>query len=102
LHFAIFFIGKIHIRFVFSRGACEAVKTAPLLVVDEAVEAMNKAAGFKYGVATYFMQSIDPARQTVSVIDDPPNTHHRRVNHDDRKRRSRSIRKILLGFKPHA
>jgi hypothetical protein len=51
LHFAIFFIGKIHFRFVFSRGACEAVKTAPLLVVDEAVEAMNKAAGFEYGVA---------------------------------------------------
>jgi hypothetical protein len=59
LHFAIFFIGKIHFRFVLSRGACEAVKTAPLLVVDEAVEAMNKAAGFKYGVATYFMQSIN-------------------------------------------
>jgi hypothetical protein len=52
LHFAIFFIGKIHFRFVFSRGACEAIKTAPLLVVDKAVEAMNKAAGFGYGIAT--------------------------------------------------
>jgi hypothetical protein len=45
LHFAIVFIGKIHFRFVFSRGACEAVKTAPLPVFDQAVEAMNKAEG---------------------------------------------------------
>jgi hypothetical protein len=52
LHFAIFLIGKIHFRLVFFSGACEAAKTAPLLVVDEAVEAMNKAAGFEYGVAT--------------------------------------------------
>jgi hypothetical protein len=51
LHFAIFFIGKIHFRFVFFSGACEASKSAPLLVVDEAVEAMKKAAG-EYGVAT--------------------------------------------------
>jgi len=69
LHFAIFFIGKIHFRFVFSRGAREAVKTAGLLALM-AVEGMNKAAGFEYRLATCLC-SPSTARQTVSVIDDP-------------------------------
>jgi hypothetical protein len=33
-------------------GACKAVKTTPLLTVEEAVEAMQKAAGSEYRAAT--------------------------------------------------
>ena len=33
-------------------GACKAVKTTPLLTVEEAVEAMKKAAGSEYRAAT--------------------------------------------------
>jgi len=33
-------------------GACKAVKTTPLLTVEEAVEAMKKAAGAGYRAAT--------------------------------------------------
>ena len=33
-------------------GACKAVKTTPLLTIDEAVEAMHKAAGSEYHPAT--------------------------------------------------
>jgi uncharacterized protein with GYD domain len=33
-------------------GACKSVKTTPLLTIDEAVEAMKKAAGSRYRPAT--------------------------------------------------
>ena len=33
-------------------GACKAVKTTPLLTVEEAIEAMKKAAGSEYRAAT--------------------------------------------------
>ena len=33
-------------------GACKSVKTTPLLTIDEAVEAMKKAAGSGYRAAT--------------------------------------------------
>ena len=33
-------------------GACKSVKTRPLLTIDEAVEAMKKAAGSRYRPAT--------------------------------------------------
>jgi hypothetical protein len=39
--------GAIGIAFA-SGGACKAVKTTPLLTVEEAVEAMKKAAGSEY------------------------------------------------------
>ena len=43
--------GAIAIAFA-AGGACKAVKTTPLLTVDEAVEAMKKAAGSEYHAAT--------------------------------------------------
>jgi uncharacterized protein with GYD domain len=43
--------GAIAIAFA-AGGACKAVKTTPLLTVDEAVEAMRKAAGSEYHAAT--------------------------------------------------
>jgi hypothetical protein len=39
------FISVSYSRVALVKPACEAVKTAPLLVVDQAVEAMNKAKG---------------------------------------------------------
>jgi uncharacterized protein with GYD domain len=33
-------------------GACKSIKTTPLLTIDEAVEAMKKAAGSRYRPAT--------------------------------------------------
>jgi hypothetical protein len=33
-------------------GACKSVKATPLLTIDEAVEAMKKAAGSRYRPAT--------------------------------------------------
>jgi hypothetical protein len=43
--------GAIAIAFA-AGGACKAVKTTPLLTIDEAVEAMHKAAGSEYHPAT--------------------------------------------------
>jgi hypothetical protein len=43
--------GAIAITFA-AGGACKAVKTTLLLTVDEAVEAMKKAAGSEYRAAT--------------------------------------------------
>ena len=44
--------GAIAIAFA-AGGACKAVKTTPLLTVDEAVEAMKKAAGSEYRAPHY-------------------------------------------------
>jgi uncharacterized protein with GYD domain len=43
--------GAIAIAFA-AGGACKGVKTTPLLTIDEAVEAMHKAAGSEYHPAT--------------------------------------------------
>ena len=43
--------GAIAIAFA-AGGACKSVKTTPLLTIDEAIEAMNKAAGSEYHPAT--------------------------------------------------
>jgi len=42
--------GAIGIAFA-AGGACKAVKTTPLLTVDEAVEAVKKAVGSEYRAA---------------------------------------------------
>jgi len=67
LHFAIFFIGKIHFRLVFSRGACEAVKTAFLLVVDEAVEATEQGGRVRISRCNIVYAVHRWTRRTVSV-----------------------------------